>query len=87
MGVSLISVAQACSNAEREIPTFDFQDTLKAAEAAWRQKLDVISIDATGVDKDLQKVFWSGIYRSMLSPQDYTGENPLWNSGEPCELP
>ena len=31
----------------------------------------------------LQTVFWSGAYRSMISPQDYTGENPLWKSDEP----
>lgn len=83
VGVSFISVAQACSNAETEIPTFDFEGTLKAAEDAWRKKLSVISIDASGVDDELQTVFWSGTYRSMLSPQDYTGENPLWKSDEP----
>lgn len=27
--------------------------------------------------------FFSGIYRTMVSPQDYTGENPLWQSDEP----
>ena len=83
VGVSFISVDQACSNAEKEIPDFDFQVTQTAAEDAWREKLSVVSIDATGVDASLQKVFWSGIYRSMISPQDYTGENPLWESSEP----
>lgn len=86
VGVSFISVAQACSNAETEIPTFDFNSTLQAAEDVWREKLGVIEIDASGVDVELQTVFWSGVYRSMLSPQDYTGENPLWESTEPCEL-
>lgn len=32
---------------------------------------------------DLQTIFWSGVYRAMISPQDYTGENPLWESDEP----
>lgn len=27
--------------------------------------------------------FYSGIYRTMINPQDYTGENPLWNSTQP----
>ncbi|CAI7643894.1 unnamed protein product [Penicillium glandicola] len=83
VGVSFISVPQACSNAEREQPDFDFNGTVSAAESAWRKKLDVISIDADGVSSDLQTVFWSGAYRTMISPQDYTGENPLWNSDEP----
>ncbi|KAI0134702.1 alpha-1,2-mannosidase, putative subfamily [Xylariales sp. AK1849] len=83
VGVSFISVDQACSNAETEVPEFDFDATLAAAEQVWRDKLSVISIDATGVEDSLQTVFWSGVYRAMLSPQDYTGENPLWESEEP----
>ncbi|KAH8689453.1 alpha-1,2-mannosidase, putative subfamily [Talaromyces proteolyticus] len=83
VGLSFISVDQACSNAEREIAKFDFDSTKKAAQDVWRKKLSVISIDSTGVSADVQKVFWSGAYRAMLSPQDYTGENPLWNSTEP----
>jgi putative alpha-1,2-mannosidase len=83
VGVSFISVEQACSNAEREQPDFDFEGTVSAAEKAWRDKLEVIKVDAEGVSADLQKVFWSGVYRAMISPQDYTGENPLWKSDEP----
>jgi putative alpha-1,2-mannosidase len=83
VGVSFISATQACSNAEREQPDFDFEGTVSAAEAAWREKLEVISVDAEGVSSELQEVFWSGAYRTMISPQDYTGENPLWESDEP----
>lgn len=82
-GVSFISVKQACSNAEKEIPNFDFAKTLSAAEAAWDKKLSVIQVDETGIDENLLQTFWSGTYRTMISPQDYTGENPLWNSKVP----
>ncbi|KAF7629438.1 hypothetical protein AFLA_013154 [Aspergillus flavus NRRL3357] len=83
VGVSFMSVEQACSNAETELPNFDFANTVSAAESAWRDKLNVISVNAEGISSDLQKVFWSGAYRAMISPQDYTGENPLWKSEEP----
>jgi putative alpha-1,2-mannosidase len=83
VGLSFISVAQACRNAELEIPDFDFERVKAAAEEAWRQKLQVVEIVPGGADIDSQVVFWSGIYRTMISPQDYTGENPLWNSTEP----
>ncbi|KAI9661136.1 MAG: hypothetical protein M1821_009463 [Bathelium mastoideum] len=83
VGVSFISVDQACSNAQTEIPDFDFDGTRQSAEDAWRKKLSVVSLNATGVSDEIQEVFWSGMYRSMLSPQDYTGENYLWNSSEP----
>lgn len=84
VGLSFKSVDQACTNAETEIPNFSFSDTLATAEEVWKEKLSVISIDATGLnDNDLQTIFWSGVYRAMLSPQDYTGENYLWESDEP----
>lgn len=83
VGVSFMSVDQACANAEKEQPNFDFEGTVSAAEAAWREKLNVVTVDAEGVSSDLQTVFWSGAYRAMISPQDYTGENPLWQSTEP----
>ncbi|KAB8298599.1 hypothetical protein EYC80_000778 [Monilinia laxa] len=83
VGVSFISIEKACKNAETEIPDFDFEKVLTAAEDAWREKLSVISVDATDVSDELQTVFWSGAYRAMISPQDYTGENPLWESDEP----
>ncbi|KAL4895362.1 glycosyl hydrolase family 92-domain-containing protein [Aspergillus ambiguus] len=83
VGVSFMGVEQACANAEKEQPHFDFPETVAAAESTWRNKLKVITIDNDGVSTDLQKVFWSGAYRAMISPQDYTGENPLWKSDEP----
>jgi putative alpha-1,2-mannosidase len=83
VGMSFISEAQACANAEREVPGWDFDGVVDAAEAAWRAKLDVISIKDGGVDEVLLRAFWSGVYRTMISPQDYTGENPGWESDEP----
>lgn len=83
VGVSFMSASQACHNAETEIPDFGFDRVLTAAQNVWREKLSVIEVDATGVNEELQTVFWSGAYRAMISPQDYTGENPLWTSNEP----
>jgi putative alpha-1,2-mannosidase len=83
VGVSLISSDQACSNAEKEIPKYDFDGLKKAAEDVWRGKLSGITVSTTGVDSSLVTNFYSGIYRTMVNPQDYTGENPLWQSNEP----
>ena len=83
VGVSFMNTSHACHNAEVEVPDFGFDETLSAAEQVWREKLSVIEIDPTGVSDELQTVFWSGAYRAMISPQDYTGENPLWISSEP----
>lgn len=83
VGVSLLSSEQACYSAESEIPSFDIDGTLSTAENAWREKLSPIAVSAAGVDSSFLINFYSGIYRTMVNPQDYTGENPLWVSDEP----
>ncbi|KAK1755840.1 glycoside hydrolase [Echria macrotheca] len=83
MATSFISVARACSNAEEEIPDFDFTRVYDAAEAAWREKLRPIRVSTKGVNSSVVTNFYSGIYRTMINPQNYTGENPLWSSKEP----
>jgi putative alpha-1,2-mannosidase len=83
VGMSFISEEQACDNAKREVPHSNFDTVVKAAESAWRAKLDVITVEDGGVSDVFLKAFWSGVYRTMISPQDYTGENPNWDSKEP----
>ena len=83
MGLSFISSYQACCNAEKDIPDFDFDGTRAAAVDAWRSKLSPIQVSTNGVNPNLTKTFYSGIYRTMVSPQNYTGENSLWQSAEP----
>lgn len=84
VGVSLISSDQACTSAEAEIPEFDFVATQTAAEDLWREKIGRISVSTSGItDTSILTNFYSGIYRTMVNPQDYTGENPLWESDEP----
>lgn len=86
VGLSFISADRACSNAEKEIPEPNLstlEKVVDAAEDAWRKKLDVIDVVPGGASDVLLHAFWSGVYRTMISPQDYTGENPLWESDEP----
>ncbi|KAK4176832.1 family 92 putative glycoside hydrolase [Triangularia setosa] len=80
VGVSFISIDQACENAEVEIPDYNFERVESQARKEWRKKLEVIEVDGTGVSEDMLTTFWSGLYRTLLSPQNYTGENQLWNN-------
>jgi putative alpha-1,2-mannosidase len=65
-------------------PVGGFDSLVKSAEDAWREKLSPVSVvPGDGVSKDLQVSFWSGLYRTMISPQNYTGENPDWDTGRP----
>ncbi|KAH0384005.1 alpha-1,2-mannosidase, putative subfamily, partial [Aureobasidium melanogenum] len=83
VGLSFISTSQACSNAEKEISGFNFDTTHSAARQAWNDKMSVVSVTPGSVSDEFQTIFWSGLYRASISPQDYTGENPLWDSTEP----
>lgn len=85
VGVSLLSTDKACQNAENEIPrpTADFDNIRSAAQKAWRNQLTPVSVETGGADPSLVTLLYSGLYRNMMSPQDYTGENPLWASSEP----
>ena len=83
VSTSFISSAQACSHAESEIPSYNFNSVHTAATTAWRKKLSPIKVSTTGVDESYLTNFYSGIYRTFVNPQNYTGENPLWKSTEP----
>lgn len=85
VGVSYLSSQQACANAEAEVPDPipDFGRLEREAIDAWAEKLRPIKITSGGVSDTMLSAFWSGIYRTMLSPQNMTGENPLWESAEP----
>ncbi|KDR66497.1 hypothetical protein GALMADRAFT_147915 [Galerina marginata CBS 339.88] len=83
VGVSFISSAQACANAQEEIPDFDFDKVHAANRAQWNDLLGRIQVDTTGVSLETTQLFYSSLYRTHISPADYTGENPKWNSTEP----
>ncbi|KAI9449063.1 glycoside hydrolase family 92 protein [Lactarius psammicola] len=82
-GVSFISTEQACENAEAEIPDFDFINVANAARAQWNDLLGTVEVEIAQGQEDLRVLFYSSLYRSHISPADYTDENPLWSSTEP----
>ncbi|KAK4230129.1 family 92 putative glycoside hydrolase [Podospora fimiseda] len=83
VGLSFMSIDQACNNAENEMSDWGFERIESDARKQWREKLEVIQIDGTDAPEEYLTTFWSGLYRTLLSPQNYTSENPLWNSSEP----
>lgn len=73
VGLSFSSSEQACQLAEREVPSFDFKNTQQAAAQQWRKKLSPINVSTRGVNSSLVTNFYSGVYRTMINPQNYTG--------------
>lgn len=84
VGISMQNSDKACQNAEREIPDFGFRRIKADARRQWQMKLNRVEASKEGLkDGKLLTSFYSGIYRTMINPQDWTGENPLWKSTEP----
>lgn len=82
VGLSFISSEQACSLAEDEIPSFDFDGTHSAARDAWRKKVGAVTVETNGLNDSMVTNFYSGIYRTMVNPQNYTGVQPLVASNQ-----
>lgn len=73
LGISHISIAQA----KRNIPTCGFDAQLKHLRETWNGKLRKIEI--AGTDKQ-KRMFYTGIYHTMLMPVDKSGENPHFSA-------
>ena len=69
VGISHISIAQA----KRNIPFCGFDAQLKHLRETWNGKLRKIEIAGTEKQK---RMFYTGIYHTMLMPVDKSGENP-----------
>jgi predicted alpha-1,2-mannosidase len=82
VGISFISEIKAHENIENEIPGWDFNQVLTKIQDKWESLLGRIEIndDATLEQK---KLFYTGLYHTMLMPVNRTGENPLWTTDQP----
>jgi putative alpha-1,2-mannosidase len=67
VGVSFISAEQACSNAESEIPNFDFEGTQITARAQWNELLSRVQVGTKGVDKEIVELFYSSVGMTQIA--------------------
>lgn len=82
VGISFLSMQKAKFNAHSEIPYWSFEKVHQDLLGQWEQLLRKIEIDpSTSLAK--KRMFYTGLYHTMLMPVDRTGENPLWSDPEP----
>jgi putative alpha-1,2-mannosidase len=62
-GVSFISMDQACSNAQNEIPTFDFDGIAASARESWNEVLGHVNVElGNGTDQeDMRELLYSSV--------------------------
>ena len=82
IGISFVSCLKAKENVNTEIPHWDFQRAHTALLAKWEQLLSRIEIDSKASSAQ-KRMFYTGLYHTMLMPVNRTGENPLWSSEAP----
>ena len=85
VGTSFISVDKACAFKRAEIASWNVNETVSAALYEWNKdvfsKIRVDTSDATNQTNLV--LLYSSLYFMHLMPSERTGENPLWESGEP----
>ena len=72
--LSAVSIDDAKANLRAELPGWDFNATVKAADEAWNEELGKIDIDTD--DDTARTIFYTAMYHSMIAPSvfsDVTG--------------
>jgi predicted alpha-1,2-mannosidase len=79
VAVSFVSTAKAKQNMDTEVPAWNFEKVLNQTQQKWEKLLSRIELDKTA-SAEYKKMFYTGLYHTMLMPVDRSDENPLWKS-------
>ena len=82
MSVSMVSIANARENLDREQQSLDFAAIAQQADAAWEQTLSRITVKG-GTEAE-RRMFYTALYHSQLHPsilQDVNGDYPMMENG------
>ena len=82
IGISFISALKAEQNAKNEITEWSFDSVRNQLINEWNTLFNNISI-AESTPENYKRMFYTGLYHTMLMPVDRTEENPLWIDNEP----
>jgi predicted alpha-1,2-mannosidase len=82
VGISFLSSLKAQANVQQDIPHWHFQGQLSALRAKWETLLGRIALQGNASSAQ-KRMFYTGIYHTLLMPVDRSGENPLWTDPVP----
>ena len=82
VGISFLSSLKARQNAHTDIPHWSFETVHKQLLAQWEDLLQRIEISPRTPEAQ-KRMFYTGLYHTMIMPVDRSGENPLWADDEP----
>ncbi|UOQ68595.1 GH92 family glycosyl hydrolase [Hymenobacter volaticus] len=73
VGISPVSSENALANIRAEIPHWNFNKTVAAADAAWNQELQKVKIEADSETR--LKTFYTALYHTMIAPSVFNDHN------------
>lgn len=73
VALSPVSMDGAQANLAAEMPGWDFEGTVKAAEKAWNEELSKIKVDTD--DAEARTVFYTAMYHTMIQPSVFNDVN------------
>ena len=80
VGISPVSTANAQANIRAELPGWNFEKVVAAANAAWNQELEKVRIEAS---EDRKKTFYTALYHTMIAPSVFNDHNgDYWGTDE-----
>jgi predicted alpha-1,2-mannosidase len=79
VGISPVSIENAMMNIKAEIPGWDFNNVVAAADLAWNKQLNKLQIK-TPVEKQ-KRIFYTALYHTMIAPSVFNDHNgDYWGS-------
>lgn len=81
IGISFLSQLKAKQNLENETRGLSFEQVRQNLLDEWNAVLNRVEL-AGDTPENLKRMFYTGLYHTMLMPSDRTGENPRWNDPE-----
>jgi predicted alpha-1,2-mannosidase len=75
VGLSAVSVESAKINLEREIPKWNFDNTLKESQVKWHQALSQVQVQ--GSPKD-DTIFYTSLYHALIAPNIWSDLDSLY---------
>ncbi len=73
VGISPVSEANALGNLKAELPGWGFDRTVAAADAAWNQELQKVTVRTP--DEKKKKIFYTAMYHTMIAPSIFNDHN------------
>ena len=73
VGISPVSTANALANIKAELPGWDFNKTVAAADAIWNKELQKVEVKTP--DENKKKIFYTALYHTLIAPSIFNDHN------------